>query len=37
MSDSDEIDVEWWSEESLEISLDVTGGLYVAMVSKVFF
>ena len=29
------IDVEWWSEDSLEISLNVSRELYFNMVSKV--
>ena len=36
MSSSEEfIDIEWWTEESLDLSLDVSGGLYADMVSKV--
>ena len=29
------IDVEWWTDESMDLSLDVSGGLYTDMVSKV--
>ena len=34
-SSSDEIDIEWWSESSLSISIDTSRDLYFNMVSKV--
>ena len=34
MSD-EEINVEWWTEDSLDISLEVSGELYADTVSKV--
>ena len=33
--EEDMIDIEWWSEDSLEISLEVSRELYLNMVSKV--
>ena len=35
--EEDYVEVEWWSEESLDLSLDVSGALYFEMVSKVIF